>query len=144
MGTGRSFERENLLEPDALLEERELPEEGEAQNRQEAFHADWTKQYKLARKYLYGGNDVEQDFSQALVLFLAEAKTGNALAMYDLGRMCADGLGCEADPESAKDWYRKALTAFLAAERTEKNGSSPTCGIASERCMLRGLGQNTR
>ena len=108
------------------------------------FHADWTRQYKLARKYLYGGNDVEQDFSQALVLFLAEAKTGNALAMYDLGRMCADGLGCEADPESAKDWYRKALKAFLAAERTAKNGSSPTCGIASERCMLRGLGQNTR
>lgn len=133
-------ERENLLEPDDLLEESELQEEGEVQNRQEAFHADWTKQYKLARKYLYGGNDVEQDFSQALVLFLAEAKIGNALAMYDLGRMCADGLGCEADPESAKDWYRKALTAFLAAERTAEEWQPPYLWYRIGKMYAAGLG----
>ena len=50
-------------------------------------------------------------------LFCQEAEQGNALAMYDLGRMWADGLGVEADPDAAKEWYRKALDAFLSAEK---------------------------
>lgn len=109
-------EEEMLQDTDELPEEMEEPEE--PQERQTEFHADWTARYKLARKYLYGSKEVKQDFSQALVLFLVEAEKGNALAMYDLGRMCADGLGCEPDPEAAQNWYRKALTAFLAAEHT--------------------------
>lgn len=40
-------------------------------------------------------------------LFRLEAERGNALAMYDLGRMWADGLGVEADPDTAQEWYRK-------------------------------------
>lgn len=109
-------EEEMLQDTDDLMEEMEEPEE--PQEGQTEFHADWTNQYKLARKYLYGRKEVKQDFSQAFVLFLSEAEKGNALAMYDLGRMCADGLGCEPDPEAAQNWYRKALTAFLAAEHT--------------------------
>lgn len=118
-------EGDNLLGSDTFFEDPELPGEGEAQNRQEEFHADWTERYKLARKYLYGGKNVRQDFPQAFTLFLAEAETGNALAVYDLGRMCADGLGCEAGPETAKDWYRKALTAFFIAERTAEEWQLP-------------------
>ena len=113
-------EEEILQDTDDLPEEMEEPEE--AQERQTEFHADWTARYKLARKYLYGSKEVKQDFSQALVLFLSEAEKGNALAMYDLGRMCADGLECEPDPEAAQNWYRKALTAFLAAEHTAEEG----------------------
>ena len=37
--------------------------------------------------------------------------------MYNLGRMWADGLGVEADPNTAKEWYLKALNAFLSAEK---------------------------
>mgnify|MGYP000234839095 FL=1 len=84
-------EEETLLDPDDLPEEIEPPEE--FQRGQGEFHASWSDGYKLARKYLYGTKEVGQDFSQALILFLAEAETGNAFAMYDLGRMCADGLG---------------------------------------------------
>ena len=53
---------------------------------------------------------------QALSLFLEEAENGNPLALYDLGRMSADGLGCEADSEKAHQWYAKALAKFHAAE----------------------------
>jgi TPR repeat protein len=78
----------------------------------------WTDEYKLAKKYLHGDEDAEipQDLERALGLFLAEAENGNPLALYDLGRMSADGLGCEADSEKAEQWYAKALAKFHVAE----------------------------
>ena len=42
------------------------------------------------------------------------------------------GLGCEAGPETAKDWYRKALTAFLIAERTAEDLAAPL-SVVSDR-----------
>lgn len=81
-----------------------------------AFRVEWSDQYKLARKYLYGSEDVPQDFDKAYSLFLQEAESGNSLAMYDLGRMFADGLGREIDLQAAHAWYEKALAAFLSAE----------------------------
>ena len=78
----------------------------------------WTEDYKLAKQYLYGDEDAEipRDFEEARALFFSEAENGNPLAMYDLGRMSADGLGCEADAEEAQRWYVEALAGFHAAE----------------------------
>jgi TPR repeat protein len=78
----------------------------------------WTDEYKLAKQYLYGDEDagILQDFHKARELFLVEAESENPLALYDLGRMSADGLGCEADAEEAYRWYEKALAVFHAAE----------------------------
>ncbi len=80
------------------------------------FRAEWSEQYKLAREFLYGSDTVEQDLNGAFRLFLLEAESCNALAMHDLGRMYADGLGREIDAEISHEWYAKALSAFLAAE----------------------------
>ena len=111
-----SFEDEAALEP-------ELPEpvDGEPDDifmepADTVFRAEWSKQYKLARQHLYGSEDVPQDFDKAFQLFMLEAESGNALAMHDLGRMFADGLGREIDLQAAHEWYEKALTAFLSAE----------------------------
>lgn len=78
----------------------------------------WTDEYKLAKQYLHGDEDAEipQDFRKARELLLAEAEEKNPLALYDLGRMAADGLGCEADADAAYGWYEKALAVFHAAE----------------------------
>ena len=76
----------------------------------------WSREYKQARAYLYGSDGQSPDFEKAYALFLDEAKQGNALAMCDLGRMYADGLGRAPDPEQAQQWYAKALSAFLAVE----------------------------
>ncbi|MBE7727870.1 MAG: SEL1-like repeat protein [Enterocloster citroniae] len=100
--------------PDVLLESI-LADDIRGIRQSESFHADWNEQYKKARNYLYGGADTEQDFKQAFILFKQEAESGNALAMYDLGRMCQDGLGRDADMEKAQEWYGKALTAFQLA-----------------------------
>ena len=53
-------------------------------------------------------------------LFQQEAQKGNALAMHDLGRMLADGLGRKIDMQAAHVWYSKALAAFYAVERQKK------------------------
>ena len=89
------------------------------------FYAEWNQRYKLARAYLYGNEKIEQNFAQALTLFLQEAEAGNALAMYDLGRMYADGLGCDEDPEAAHIWYAKALAAFQSAEAQAEEKKRP-------------------
>ncbi len=81
-------------------------------------HSWWTAEYKLAKQYLHGDEDkgIVQDFEQAHELLLTEADTDNPLAMYDLGRMCADGISCEPDADTAHQWYAKALAGFHAAE----------------------------
>ena len=133
-----TFEDEVLLEPDATPEPpapEDLPESSQPDaelapdampdvdnpfraSEGAGFRADWSKEYKLARKYLYGAKNVEQNFTEAYRLFLTEAESGNGLAMHDLGRMCADGLGMEADAAASQAWYAKALAAFLAVEPT--------------------------
>lgn len=113
---------ESDLLPDAAPPDEAVPPELEEPPPEEAAPTvKWSDRYMQARKFLFGGADQPPDFEQALALFSAEAQAGNALAMHDLGRMRADGLGCEIDPEQAQEWYAKALTAFLAVEN-EKPG----------------------
>lgn len=76
----------------------------------------WSDGYKLAREYLHGSDDIEQNFAMAHQLFMAEAQDGNALAMCYLGRMHKNGVGREINLEAAHAWYAKALAAFLAVE----------------------------
>ncbi len=77
---------------------------------------EWSEDYKQGRVYLYGSEEQPPDFQQAHDLFLREAESGNALAMCDLGRMYANGLGREPDSEVAQEWYAKALEVFQALE----------------------------
>lgn len=77
----------------------------------------WSDQYKRARTLLHGDDDTPQDHKQAYRLFVEEALGGNALAMHDLGRMLADGVGIDADAEQSHTWYAKALSAFQTVER---------------------------
>lgn len=104
------------------------------------FYAEWTKDYKLARQYLYGSGNAVQDFAQARALFWQEAEAGNALAMYDLGRMCADGLGRDADQDAAQEWYAKALQAFHGAEKGAKERKRPYLQYRIGKMYAAGLG----
>lgn len=110
------IEDEEKREPVYKLEE--LFSNGEISTRKKPYNSWWSDNYKLAKQYLYGDEDAEilQDFEKARELFLMEAESDNPLSLYDLGRMSADGLGCEADAVEAYRWYEKALAVFLAAE----------------------------
>lgn len=111
-----SFEDEAVPEPELTEPADGEPDDIFMEPADTVFRAEWSEQYKLAKRYLYGSEDVPQDFDKAYSLFLLEAEAGNALAMHDLGRMFADGLGREIDLQVAHEWYEKALAAFLSAE----------------------------
>lgn len=104
------------------------------------LHIKWSDRYKEARAFLYGSDDTELDFTQALRLFLEEAESGNALSMYDLGRMYADGLGVDMDADIAFGWYEKALSAFMCIEANRNSryveyriGKMHGAGLGTER-----------
>ena len=84
-------------------------------------HMEWSKEYHLARRCLFGDKNQPQDFEQAFSLFQQEAQRGNALAMHDLGRMLTDGLGREIDMQAAHMWYSRALATFHAVEDQKEN-----------------------
>lgn len=105
----------------------------------------WTDEYKLAKQYLHGDEEagIPQDFEKARERFLAEAEEDNPLALYDLGRMTADGLGCEADADEVYHWYEKALTVFHAAEEKKpwkyteyRIGKMVAAGLGTEQDYL--------
>lgn len=83
-------------------------------------HATWTQRYKQARALLYPSRNHESDYPAALELLLRETESGNALAMHDLGRMYADGLGVTAEEDTAQKQYSDALSAFHQIESDMK------------------------
>lgn len=103
-------------------------------------HVTWSDEYREARDCLYGSEEAEPDFERALQLFQQEAEKGNALAMYDLARMFADGLGREADPNAAQDWYAKALATFVEAESSAKERQKPYLQYRIGKLYAAGLG----
>ena len=82
----------------------------------EDVYVKWSDDYKRACKFLYGTDDIVQDFEDAFYLFQSEAEKGNALAMFNMGRIFADGLGVEIDMGKSYAWYEKALNAFHKVE----------------------------
>lgn len=132
-----SFEDEAAPEPELPEPADGEPDDVFMEPADVVFRVEWNKQYKLARKYLYGNEEVPQDFDKAYSLFLLEVESGNALAMYDLGRMFADGLGREIDLQAAHEWYEKTLTAFLS---TEEEKSKPYLEYRIGKMYAAGLG----
>ena len=100
----------------------------------------WSNRYKEARRYLFGDEATAQDFAKAYDLFLQEAESGNPLAMHDLGRMFADGLGREIDTVTAQGWYEKALAAFQAAEASAGERQKPYLQYRIGKMFAAGLG----
>lgn len=129
-------------EPEPLAEA--IPERQEsAYEKRRGTHSNqkwWSDQYKQARKYLYEGKDTEPDFAEAFRLFLLEAESGNALAMHDLGRMFADGLGREVALDTAQEWYQKALAAFLKEEQQTEEKQRPYLQYRIGKMFSSGLG----
>lgn len=75
--------------------------------------------YALGGQY-YRGQGVEQDLQKAFSHFSAAAthpSKPNAYAQYQLGAMCADGIGTEVDKAQSDLWYQEAYRGFLAIEQ---------------------------
>ena len=143
-----SMEAEPENTPTEPEDESEPPPHMPSSDGEKSSGSWWTDEYKLAKQYLHGDEDagIPQDFEKARELFLAEAEEDNPLALYDLGRMSTDGLGCEADADEAYRWYEKALAVFHAAEEEKpwkyteyRIGKMVAAGLGTEQDYLQAV-----
>lgn len=105
---------DDILVLDDTISDDYEPLEDESVNQN--VYVKWTDEYKKAREFLFGNEDNEPDFKKALELIQKESENGNALAMFDVGRIYADGLGIEIYEEKAHDYYAKSLCGFQNVE----------------------------
>lgn len=111
----------DILPGQTEMEEQESDRQEEGQGESISYFARWTDRYKEAREYLYGTMETESDEEAAHEIMMEEAEQGNAYAMHDMGKIYAQGIGCEADKEKADVWYQKALAAMHYVEQKKKN-----------------------
>lgn len=106
------------------MEEQESDRQEEGQGESISYFARWTDRYKEAREYLYGTMEAEPDEEAAHESMLEEAEQGNAYAMHDMGKIYAQGIGCEADKEMA-------ATIMQLSPRTMRPSASQRCATTA-------------
>lgn len=114
MDPPKTYAAENL--PEYFAMPTEIVTDDELNTERIVPYVKWTDDYKQARIFLFGTEDTEPDFESALNLLQAESQDGNMLAVFDLGRMYADGLGVDMDIEKAQKYYTQALDGFEILE----------------------------
>ena len=84
------------------------------------YYLKWSNNYKEACKLIYDKNSKLEDFQKAEPLLLTESKSGNVLAIHDLGKLhSTDKLGAK-DEEKSLRYYSEALKGFLEVEPSSK------------------------
>ena len=77
------------------------------------YYLKWSSSYKEACKLIYNKRSKLEDFKKAEQLLLSESKSGNVLAIHDLGKLYStDKLGAK-DEEKSFAFYQEALQGFM-------------------------------
>lgn len=80
------------------------------------YYLKWSNSYKEACKLIYNKKSKLEDFQKAEQLLLTESKSGNVLAIHDLGKLYStDKLGTK-DEEKSFAYYNEALQGFMLIE----------------------------
>ena len=80
------------------------------------YYLKWSSSYKEACKLIYNKRSKLEDFKKAEQLLLSESKSGNVLAIHDLGKLYStDKLGAK-DEEKSFAFYQEALQGFMEIE----------------------------
>lgn len=80
------------------------------------YYLKWSTVYKEACKIIYDKQSKSEDFQKAKLLLLSESKSGNVLAIHDLGKLYStDKLGTK-DEEKSYQYYVEALQGFIQIE----------------------------
>ena len=83
---------------------------------QSKYYLKWSTAYKEACKIIYNKQSKLEDFQKAEQLLLNESRSGNVLAIHDLGKLYStDKLG-EKDEEKSFAYYKEALQGFRETE----------------------------
>ena len=80
------------------------------------YYLKWSILYKEARKLIYNKRSKLEDFQKAEQLLLNESRSGNVLAIQDLGKLYStDKLG-EKDEKKSFSFYEEAFQDFMEIE----------------------------
>lgn len=80
------------------------------------YYLKWNIAYKEACKIIYNNRSRLEDFQKAEQILLSESKSGNVLAIYDLGKFYStEKLGAK-DEEKSYQYYAEALQGFMEIE----------------------------
>lgn len=80
------------------------------------YYLKWSIFYKEARKLIYNKRSKLEDFQKAEQLLLNESRSGNVLAIQDLGKLYStDKLG-EKDEKKSFSFYEEAFQGFMEIE----------------------------
>jgi len=84
------------------------------------YYLKWSNNYQEACKLIYDKNSKLEDFQKAEQLLLTESKSGNVLAIYDLGKLHSTDKLSTKDEEKSLRYYSEALKGFLEVEPSSK------------------------
>ncbi|MDO4945925.1 MAG: MobP3 family relaxase, partial [Ruminococcus sp.] len=80
------------------------------------YYLKWSTAYKEACKIIYDKQSKLEDFKKAEQILLSESKSGNVLAIHDLGKLYStEKLGAK-DEEKSYQYYAEALHGFMEVE----------------------------
>ena len=83
---------------------------------QSKYYLKWSTAYKEACKIIYNKQSKLEDFQKAEQLLLNESRSGNVLAIQDLGKLYStDKLG-EKDEKKSFSFYEEAFQGFMEIE----------------------------
>ncbi len=81
-----------------------------------AYQLKWSKKYKQAQELLVKKNPSSDEKKKCLELLTSEAKNGNVLALYDLGKLYSSNYLGEPDEKKSQKYHQKALQGFIDLE----------------------------
>ena len=80
------------------------------------YYIKWSTPYKEACKIIYDKKSEKKDYEKAEQLLIAEADSGNVLAIHDLGKLYSTEKLCENDEAKSYKYYEEALQGFTEIE----------------------------
>ena len=83
---------------------------------QSKYYLKWSTVYKEACKIIYNKQSKLEDFQKAEQLLLNESRSGNVLAIHDLGKLYSTEKLGEKNDEKSFSFYREALHALTVIE----------------------------
>ena len=83
---------------------------------QSKYYLKWSTAYKEACKIIYNKQSKLEDFKKAEQLLLSESKSGNVLAIHDLGKLYSTNKLGAKDEEKSFAFYQEALQGFMEIE----------------------------
>ena len=84
---------------------------------QSKYYLKWSTVYKEACKIIYNKQSKLEDFQKAEQLLLNESRSGNVLAIHDLGKLYSTEKLGEKNDEKSFSFYREALHALTVIEQ---------------------------